>query len=777
MISRLQLLRNVGLFDSVSGAANIPLARLTLIHAENGRGKTTLAAILRSLATGNAIPIVERKRLASQHDPHVVLDCDGGPPAAIFQNGAWNRIVPNMSVFDDVFVDDNVYSGLAVDPQHRQNLHELILGAEGIALNRALQSLAKTIDVHNAALKTKEAAIPPAERGTMLVDDFCALPARADIDTAILAAERNLAAAGEQEPIWNTAVLETLSLPAFDAGKINALLQRDLPNLEASAAARVQAHVSGIGSGGEAWVADGMRRTAPPTPDGAAGACPFCAQDLGGSPVINPYRAYFSTAYADLKREIAGALAEVHRLHEADAPAAFERAVRVTSESRQFWSRFCDVPELSLDTAAIAQAWRTAHEAVSAALQAKQASPLERTALGDAATGAIAAFDTHRARVSALNQGLQQANTLIGAVKAGAAAGSVATATDALARLRAVKARHAPATAALCAAYLQEKTGKTGTETNREEAKKALNQYRETAFPKYQTAVNKYLGKFNAGFTLGSVTGANPKGGPTCTYSVVINNTQVQIAGGTPVSGTPSFKNTLSSGDRNTLALAFFFASLDPDPTLPPDPTLADKIVVIDDPMTSLDEHRTLTTVQEVRTLSTRACQVIVLSHDKPFLCGVWEGASKKACAALSVVRDPTGSTIAAWKVSDDCVTEYDRQHARLRDYLRANTGNRRQVAQDLRHVLEGFLRRACAEHFRPGEVLGKLRTRIRDRQPADPEILPANAVEELEAISEYANKFHHETNQGWETEAINDSELRSWVQRTLDFAKKSANS
>lgn len=53
-IDRFQLLRNVGQFDSVNGGANLALMRLTLIYAENGRGKTTLAAILRSAASGNA---------------------------------------------------------------------------------------------------------------------------------------------------------------------------------------------------------------------------------------------------------------------------------------------------------------------------------------------------------------------------------------------------------------------------------------------------------------------------------------------------------------------------------------------------------------------------------------------------------------------------------------------------------------------------------------------------------------------------------------------------
>ena len=169
MINRLQLFRNIGLFDSVDTGASIPLDRLTLIYAENGRGKTTLAAILRSLATGDAIPIMERRRLAAQHPPHVILDCSGGPPPAMFQINAWNRTFPNMAVFDDVFIDQNVYSGLAVEPEHRQNLHDLILGSCGVTLNQRLQELVAQIESPQFRVKEQSwAAIPSAERGCAL---------------------------------------------------------------------------------------------------------------------------------------------------------------------------------------------------------------------------------------------------------------------------------------------------------------------------------------------------------------------------------------------------------------------------------------------------------------------------------------------------------------------------------------------------------------------------------------------------------------------------------
>jgi wobble nucleotide-excising tRNase len=70
---RLPLLRNIGQFDSVNAGAQLPLTKLSLIYGENGRGKTTLATILRSLNSGDPTLINERQRLGSQNTPHVVL--------------------------------------------------------------------------------------------------------------------------------------------------------------------------------------------------------------------------------------------------------------------------------------------------------------------------------------------------------------------------------------------------------------------------------------------------------------------------------------------------------------------------------------------------------------------------------------------------------------------------------------------------------------------------------------------------------------------------------
>jgi wobble nucleotide-excising tRNase len=764
MINRLQLLRNVGQFDSVTSAAHIPLTRLTIVYSENGRGKTTLAAVLRSLATGDAVPIAERRRLAAQHPPHVILDCSGGPPLAIFDNNRWNRTFPDLIVFDDVFIDQNVHSGLAVQAHHRQNLHELILGSQAVVLNAQVQRLVARIEEHNRELRAREGAIPTTGRGPFSVEDFCALPARADIWEAIQEAQRSLAVAQDHDAVRTMGIFDALNVPEFDLLAIERVLHQDLLAVDAAALSAVQGHLAGLGRGGEAWIADGIRRVPWGQGADATGPCPFCAQDLRGSEILRHYRAYFSEAYASLKGTVANAIRAVEQGHGGDAPAGFERAVRVTVERRQFWSRFCEVAEVTIDTAAIVGDWRAAREALVGHLVAKQAAPLERIELSDQTRELVAAYERHRRMIARLNESLQLANQAIGVAKERAATANSGVLAQDVARLMATGARHEPATAARCDQYLLERTAKEATERQRDQAKAALEQHRASVFPGYQTAINLYLARFNAGFRLDSVTYANTRGGPTCTYNVLINNTPVPVGGAEVAPGTPSFRNTLSAGDRSTLALAFFFASLDQDTGL------TNRVVVIDDPISSLDEHRALATVQEIRRLAERVAQVIVLSHSKPFLCRLWEGADTTVRSAIEVVRDENGSTLRVWDVSQDTVTEHDRRDARLRGYLGTGAGDMREVAQWIRPHLEFYLRVVCPRRFPPGTLLGQFRNVCRQSLGTPDQLLDRSAIAEFDEIVEYANRFHHDTNPAWETAAINDHELRGFVERALSF-------
>lgn len=762
MVRALELIRNIGRFDNVSSGRQLPFERLTVIYAENARGKSTLAAILRSLSSGNSQLIEERAKLGAIHKPQIVIDTGGG--SATFINGTWSQIVPDVVVFDDTFVAENVCSGIEIGASHRANLHELIVGAQGIELTRILQTEVDRIENHNRDLRAREAAIPAQIRNGLTVDAFCALRPVDDLPRLIEEAERRLAAARDAGRVVSTPTFAPIALPKIDLEAIEPLLTRSLPDLDQSALSQVQEHLTRLGREGESWVGRGMEMVERLLEQDHA-ECPFCAQKLSGSPILTHYRAYFGAAYNELQQEIASTAEEFQRRHARDVPAAFERSIREAIERQGYWRTFAEVPGIDLDTAAVARLWKAAREHVERLIDAKRAAPLDAIQITAEVRAAVTEFNAECDRIQNLSDTLMSANPMLERVKEQARDASLPTLANDLANLKTVQARYDPAMIPICEAFELEKAAKLATEQRRSTARAALDQHRQAAFPAYGLAINDFLQRFNASFRVGPVDPVNTRGGSAANYTLLIDGNPVPLSADP---GSQSFRNTLSAGDRNTLALAFFFASLQLDPQR------AQKVVVIDDPMTSLDEHRTLHTLQEMDRLAGEVRGMIVLSHSKPFLLSVWEKIQQLPKTALEVRCLGNGSTLSAWEVTGDMLTEHDRRFAAALDYIQqSDRSMERRVAESLRPMMESYCRVAYPTDFPPGTLLGQFHTKCAQRLAGGAPIMSQAHTAELRALLDYANRFHHDTNNAYATELINDAELTDFTRRTLEFIQR----
>lgn len=766
MVDKISILKNVGQFDNVV-PNQIGFNKLSLIYAENGRGKTTIANILRSLGENNPTLIQERHRLGAANPPHVTIEANG--QSFTFQNGAWLSHIPDIAIFDDNFVAQNVCSGIEVDPEHRQNLHELIIGAQGVSLSKALQDEVLKIEDHNRSIREKEAAIPISIRGTLTADAFCALKPHSDVENAIQEMQRSLEAAKFSDAIKQRSDFKTVTLPSFDIEEIGNLLQLDLPNLQKEAATKVQQHLTKLGAKAEEWVGDGMGMI-PSTANDGREICPFCAQDLKNSEIITHYQGYFSEAYAALKKSIIDLGKKISSAHNADIQTAFERSIQGLQQDIIFWQKFTDVPKIDIDTVEIARAWKAVREPVLAILRNKAASPLEKISLSAEILEASSVYEVHRQKIADLSKTLQDYNLRIASIKEQAAGANVAAINTDLVNLKLIQVRYSSEVATHCKSYQDEKEAKKITEKKRDKARQDLDAYRSAIFKTYEDSINGYLHQFLAGFRLHSMASQNNRGGTSCTYNVLINEFPVPISS---ESG-PSFKNTLSAGDRNTLALAFFFASLDKDPNL------SNKIVVIDDPMTSLDEHRSLATINEVIKLADRVKQIIILSHTKPFLCKLWDSAKKKIKniprSSLHIIRSGNSSIIEAWDIERDRFTDHDKHHGLVLSYISgvADPQKQKDVASALRPMLEAFLRVSYPAHFPPGTMLGQFHDKCTTALKNGAAILDQLNANELKSLVDYANNFHHDSNPAYATEIINDQTLLDHCKRVISFTSRS---
>ena len=136
--------------------------------------------------------------------------------------------------------------------------------------------------------------------------------------------------------------------------------------------------------------------------------------------------------------------------------------------------------------------------------------------------------------------------------------------------------------------------------------------------------------------------------------SDIANNNAVDLGDAATPADRPSFRNTLSSGDRSTLALAFFLAELEQDAAR------TGKVVVFDDPFTSLDSFRRNHTIHQIYKCGQTCAQVVLLSHDSGFLKLLWDRVLVADMKTLQFARvGEENTTIAEWNIEKAVQARY----------------------------------------------------------------------------------------------------------------------
>ena len=763
MLKGINLITNIGCFDSFSGLSD--LKKLVLIYAENGRGKTTVSAILSSLANNDANIVMGRKRLGALNDPYIILNIEGVNGNTILQDGRWNHCFHEIFIYDDEFVSQNVYSGLEITPNQRQSLHEVILGHRGVALARRVDELAQQISECNRTIRETSNQIPYVKRFGLDVDTFCRLPQVDDVERAIKKKQKEYDAVTQSDVISQKPLFSIISFPIINIGTLEGILSRELSDVNETAVQKVREHFSLIGDQAEEWVSGGMERIINEGTESEK--CPFCGQNITAIELIDMYRAYFGEAYKKLNQDIASQITQYTTDLSGDQLSSKQKDLSNLIDLHRFWKQFVALPEINIEWDDISTAWQEARDEIVSSLRTKKSSPLNPVNLTDNAKAKVERYISIISRVQEQIKSLNSLNNKITEIKTSPDSSNLQNVMNELNRLMATQSRYSDELKELCDRYLSKTSQKTVLQDKKETARIALDNHRQTVFPQYYNSINTHLELFGANFRIGGLQSSNAAGLPSTRYHLIVNNHQVPLAIQRNALDSPCFKNTLSAGDRNTLALAFFFASLENEPNL------NNSIIVLDDPISSLDDGRTTTTIQKIRNLISRTKQVIVLCHVKAVLCDIWEHSNKNDMTALKISRGPNNtSEIVPWDVSPDALTEYDKRHKVLRDYVEEDVQDKMYVAQCLRLVMEKYLRITFPKHYTPGTLLGNFQNHVKSLSENGEQIMTTVDLHELRDITEYANKFHHDTNPAGETEQINDNQLLGFVKRVLNFVK-----
>lgn len=755
MLEKFIEIKNVGKFTDYKASGDITLKKINLLCAENGRGKTTLCDILRSLKTGEPGYVIGRKTLGASSSQRIDIRFANGN--IIFNGESWNNSYKNIEIYDATFIHENVYAGNHIDHQHKKNLYSVIVGEKGVKLARRINNLDREIREANQSISDYKKSIQKIKPHNLSFDDFLNLKELSNVDELINDKESKLAAISKTDEILNKSILQDISIQEFPTA-FQEVISKNIEEIAQDVEEMVKKHLEHHTNGApNEWITSGLQYF-------KEDVCPFCAQSTEKAQIISAYKAYFSQSYVKLKSEIDSLKNLIINNFGDSNLQKISHDVTNNALLYDYWKAYIKSDQPTLDTSYIVKELKSISDIIQEYISVKQASPLEKINLGNDFWDAQNNFNTIKEKIVIYNACISKLNKLIFAKKNEIKIANPTSIENEISKLKGNKLRFEQDAKQSCKIYYDAICAKRQIEKEKNEVKQKLDDYTNNVFTNYEDDINKLLKNFGADFSITETKRSYIGGSASSHYRIRINDVSIDLGDTLSPCDIPSFKNTLSMGDKNALAFAFFVAKL----TI--DPNLSEKIIILDDPFSSLDESRRACTKQLICRLAKKAKQTIILSHNPYFLKTIWDNSDENK--SLKIFKSGQNSIIKEWDIGRDTMMEYHKKHLVLTDYCDFGKGNKLEVAGTIRLLLEEYLRFKYPQQFLDNEWLGDFIKKIREARCDSPLVPIKSRVGELDDINEYSKQYHHATNPSYKTTHVNETELGSYSKRALQLVK-----
>lgn len=600
MLKRIQKILNIGRFADCH-AAMCEFAKETIVFGLNTQGKSTLTAIIRSIQTGNNDILIGRKTFGTTTGKRIEIDFEknGVDDRYIFQNRAWNKVNPNILIFDSKFIAENVFDGENITFDQQKNLNTVIIGKKGQDLNNEIVALQKQSDdfASQKSEKTREFSrhFPNLE-----FHKFKVLPENVNIDDEIKNKDKEIKFEQEKENIKKVIRNHIRNVSEYRFS-IRDTLVKTLDVKQEEIETHIKSHFS-TEKNAQSFLKEGLDFLKEVPADDSPRTCVFCGQGLSkkSESLIALYSTYFKGGYEQLQIEINDAIdyfkginfgatlekiAADLRAKDLDIGLDETKIVELTDLKKQF--------EKELDKK------RDLNYAINC-------DTFDRLKIG---------IEKIKTDLEELEQ--KKLNILSPKL--------VSVLEDEKRVLEITKKRYDPVWIKFCKDIETNEVEAEKIRRAREEKRKELDEYSSAIFDTHKGTINQFCKEMGADFEiedfkpLKKIVGKDERifaikffG----SHKVNINNKDDRA---------PNFKNTLSESDKRLLAFAFFVS------LLVHDRELDNKVIVFDDPMSSFDGERRRKTVHLITDIACKykktdgternilPKQKIILTHEDRF--------------------------------------------------------------------------------------------------------------------------------------------------------------
>ena len=685
MITKCKYIKNVGKFYDYSAKGDgLDWHKNTFFFAPNAYGKSTLVDIIRSLHDDDPNLIRSRKTLDKANAPEAVIVIDG--ENHVFSGTRWDRPVPDIKIFDMPFIHANILAQ-EIEHEHLKNIHKMIIGTQGVTLAKELVSLKAKLKDKNKEVAALVKQFNSATFTHHTLDTFLAIPDAEEtaVDPRIQKLEQALKSKESELQIRGLGFPQGIYAPTYDVLALKSLVEQKLAVTHEAAEKRVLAHIDQNfkdKAPAKEFIRQGL--------DLMQEDCPFCGQDLKSvADLLKAYSEFFDDAFRIYQQKLA---TQAVTLAEWNLDNDLTILVSVHNANlailRQ-WEPYIGAEALP-DIAGSVETFRPKLSGLKAAVQGE----LDKKQKDPNADVDLSQFDVLAEELAALKTAVASYN--VGVVAfiekakqyvANLPKADVSSIQAEIEKEEEIKKRFSTGWKEWATDYLRTKGEIDDLLRQKNDKQTELENYTKTIFENYQKRINELLLYLGADFAVTDLTSkTDDRANESYTdFGFLILKKKVPISA--RQDDAPCFKNTLSEGDKSTLAFAFFIASLERTPEL-------DKqIVVFDDPLSSLDDTRREATARLLLELTPKLNQLCVCTHKKDFLYMLCDKMQDNK--VLQVRSDKkNGSQLDVLDVEEDRKSDHVHRIEDMEHYLVEDFGPSAETMQgNLRKLFETVLK------------------------------------------------------------------------------------
>ncbi|MCG9630157.1 AAA family ATPase [Vibrio sp. Isolate30] len=749
------------------GGLNQSFDKLNLIYGRNGTGKSTLCKLFESINRSDKASIEALQPIESQDKQRLQLKVTS-------QNITLDSLQSpfTFQVFNQTFIDNNLYISNSKDRKQLANYYEFSLGNVSVEKEKDIDQLKSTNDGITSLINpitSRLSAKFPGKTPAVIRK----IKEIKDPDQKIADLESKIQDLKSEEHFKKRRRLTELKIEQseFDTSVFDV----NIAAISKDAEEKVKRHIEeNQKEQDKLWIESGLKLVT------ETNNCPFCAQSLSSSPIFNLYQEFISESYltASSNFELESDSFELTVRDVGLKIEQLEKTVQSNQEILNEWSDRIEAEKLNFDLSEFKKLSDSLLSECQRLIKEKKKDLLKSVDLSTFNDFLGQIFN--RLDFATYNEKVVDFNSKVDLFINGLATGTTQALQTNIDEIKEAKLRFTNDVVTDLADLKTHEADKKENDKKIKSLRDEITKEQEESIKSHKDSINDILQSFHSMIRIKELDKDNRGAGGKTRLKYVITFINNELSVLDEGQHQHIFEHVLSLGDRSALALAFFlsrFSKSNDDKS----------IIILDDPMSSLDSYRKDATIVQIAKLIENDYQTFVFSHDPFFLSDIHKHSilSKytKCFEIAPTYRDlePLNSDspkyISSKMVDRDSyesyvLHSYHREYNKLYDFVESgNESDKIEVARSIRPVLEAYLRFSYPKQFIKGIWLGDMIKMIREE--TDPSSIFFDKNKKFEAIAkinEFSKAYHHAEDFDTKIQDLELETVRFYAKETVQF-------